>query len=84
MVECQHYPPLPMEISNEGIVNEEVGRDVEIFNNVVVRDEATSFEIGDKDAELSNLTLRIREINDLVCVLLLRVYYQSINQIKVN
>ena len=55
-----------MEISNEGIVNEEVGRDVEIFNNVVVRDEATSFEIGDKDAELSNLTLRIREINYLI------------------
>ena len=36
MVECQHYHPLPMGISNEGIGNEEVGRDVEISNNVVV------------------------------------------------
>ena len=50
MVECQHYPSLPMGISNEGIVNEDVGRDVETSNNVIVRDEATSFEIGDKDA----------------------------------
>ena len=51
-----------MEICNEGLAKDELGRDVRMFNIVVVMDEGTSFGTCDKNAPLQSSRLQNKRI----------------------